>query len=159
MNREEVFTEEFRKCCRVNIRKMRITSRIHRLGYDVDDFIDLVMAKVWQSNLQSDYEIGTIAGNAVKWTIAGLDKGAAYEHLETHYSSSHEKDVENKELAYHILNSLNGEDRKIFQARFIESMSLEEVGVKFGYTREWARQLQNRIVRNSKRKFANYDNA
>lgn len=159
MNKEEIFTKEFRDCCRINIRRMKITPRIYRLGYDVDDFIDLVIAKVWQSNLQSNYKVGTITANAIKWTMSGLDKGTVYEHLETHYSSSHEKDVENRELAYHILNSLNGEDRKVFQARFIECMSLEEVGVKFGYTREWARQLQNRIVRNNKRKFAHYDNA
>ncbi len=157
MNKDEVFTEEFRVCCLINIRRMRIVPRIYRLGYDIDDFIDLVISKVWTSNLQSDYEMGTIASNAVKWTISGLDKGAIYEYLDTNHDSSHEKDVENKDLAHHILNSLDDEDRAILKARFIEFMSLEEIGDKFGYTREWARQLQNRIVRNSKRKFAHYE--
>jgi len=156
MNKEDIFTDKFRDCCKINIRKMRISPRIYRLGYDIDDFIDLVMAKVWQSNLQSNYEIGTIAANAVRWTIAGLDKGTVYEHSETPYSSNHEKSVDDKDLAHHILNSLNNEDKIIFQARFMEFMSLEEIGEKFGYTREWARQLQNRIIRNNKQKFAYY---
>ncbi len=141
---EMILSEEFRKCCRINIRRLNLLPRIYAQGYSEEDYIDIVVSYAWRCT-DTTITLSTIASRWVKWCLSRITPRKIPLSEERNYRHSGFKDVDNREQVDKLLSSgiLNKKARTIIQKRFFEGKNLEQIGSEVDLTGERVRQILN----------------
>ena len=139
MKKEDILSDEFRRCCHKNVGKRKIEKSIHQLGYTIEDFVDLVISRSWIRVKDNAYAISTIACHQVSWTLIELRKKIPYCTSLDHITSKEKADSFSDMLSAKKLSDV---ERTVLKLRYLFDFTLAEVGSEIGKSGERARQIQ-----------------
>jgi hypothetical protein len=144
---EMILSDEFRKYCRINIRRRGLLPRIFIQGLTEEDYIDIVVSYAWRCN-NGSLALSTIADKWVKWCMSRITpKKIPLEEMRN-YQHSGFKDIDNRDQVDKLLKSgvLSGSAKEVLQKRFFEGKTFLQIGMEVNLTKERVRQILNESI-------------
>jgi DNA-binding NarL/FixJ family response regulator len=142
MQKEDVLSDDFRKCCASCIMRKGLERTIKYLGYTIDDFIDHVIASAWLSTKLECYAIGTIASRQVIWSLSKMlrKRGVVY--------PTRDVAVENRKFEIDCV--LTGRERFTLD-KYSQGYNMKEIGNLLGCCGETVSTIMESGVEKIKR--------